>query len=363
MPSPSDEAARRRTFAIISHPDAGKTTLTEKFLLYGGRPPDRPARCKARGERRRGHLRLDGDGAEARHLDHLDRAAVPVPRRTCSTCSTPRATATSRRTPTGCSPPPTPRSWCSTRPRASSRRRSSSSRSAASATCRCSPSSTSGTARARRRSSCSTRSRPSSAIVPTPVTWPVGIAGDFRGVVDRRTGDYVRFTRTARGATEAGEELVDATAGAAAEEGDAWTRRRRRARPARRGRRPRRPRALPQGRGHPGVLRVGAHQLRRAACCSTPWSTWRPSPEPATTCDGLPRPLDAPVLGVRVQGAGQHGPVAPRPHRVRARAARGSSSAGMVVTHGPPASPSPPSTPTRCSARSATRSRRPGPAT
>ena len=31
----SDEIARRRTFAIISHPDAGKTTLTEKFLLYG----------------------------------------------------------------------------------------------------------------------------------------------------------------------------------------------------------------------------------------------------------------------------------------------------------------------------------------
>ena len=30
------EVARRRTFAIISHPDAGKTTLTEKFLLYGG---------------------------------------------------------------------------------------------------------------------------------------------------------------------------------------------------------------------------------------------------------------------------------------------------------------------------------------
>ncbi len=26
----------RRTFAIISHPDAGKTTLTEKLLLYGG---------------------------------------------------------------------------------------------------------------------------------------------------------------------------------------------------------------------------------------------------------------------------------------------------------------------------------------
>src|SRR3982750_2516358 len=31
-----DQIAARRTFAIISHPDAGKTTLTEKFLLYGG---------------------------------------------------------------------------------------------------------------------------------------------------------------------------------------------------------------------------------------------------------------------------------------------------------------------------------------
>ena len=30
------ESQRRRTFAIISHPDAGKTTLTEKLLLYGG---------------------------------------------------------------------------------------------------------------------------------------------------------------------------------------------------------------------------------------------------------------------------------------------------------------------------------------
>lgn len=30
------EIERRRTFAIISHPDAGKTTLTEKLLLFGG---------------------------------------------------------------------------------------------------------------------------------------------------------------------------------------------------------------------------------------------------------------------------------------------------------------------------------------
>ena len=31
-----DEITRRRTFAVIAHPDAGKTTLTEKLLLFGG---------------------------------------------------------------------------------------------------------------------------------------------------------------------------------------------------------------------------------------------------------------------------------------------------------------------------------------
>jgi len=36
MPDIPTESARRRTFAIISHPDAGKTTLTEKLLLFGG---------------------------------------------------------------------------------------------------------------------------------------------------------------------------------------------------------------------------------------------------------------------------------------------------------------------------------------
>ncbi len=36
MPNHLEETRRRRTFAIISHPDAGKTTLTEKLLLFGG---------------------------------------------------------------------------------------------------------------------------------------------------------------------------------------------------------------------------------------------------------------------------------------------------------------------------------------
>src|SRR5450432_1691402 len=46
-----DEIARRRTFAIISHPDAGKTTLTEKFLLYGGAVQEAGAVKARRGRR------------------------------------------------------------------------------------------------------------------------------------------------------------------------------------------------------------------------------------------------------------------------------------------------------------------------
>jgi peptide chain release factor 3 len=48
----NDAVARRRTFAIIAHPDAGKTTLTEKLLLFGGAIQLAGA-VKARGEQRR----------------------------------------------------------------------------------------------------------------------------------------------------------------------------------------------------------------------------------------------------------------------------------------------------------------------
>jgi peptide chain release factor 3 len=54
MTTLSDETSRRRTFAIISHPDAGKTTLTEKLLLFGGAIQMAGA-VKARGEQRRAH--------------------------------------------------------------------------------------------------------------------------------------------------------------------------------------------------------------------------------------------------------------------------------------------------------------------
>ncbi len=52
IPALPAEIARRRTFAIISHPDAGKTTLTEKFLLYGG-AIQLAGQVRAKGEARR----------------------------------------------------------------------------------------------------------------------------------------------------------------------------------------------------------------------------------------------------------------------------------------------------------------------
>ena len=77
MASLKEEISRRRTFAIISHPDAGKTTLTEKFLLYGGAIPPAGA-GKGKKKTPRGGLRLDGDRKAARHFGHLVRDAVPV---------------------------------------------------------------------------------------------------------------------------------------------------------------------------------------------------------------------------------------------------------------------------------------------
>ena len=59
--------------------------------------------------------------------------------------------------------------------------------------------------------------RDRTGLEPTPLTWPVGIAGDFKGVLDRATGDFIRFTRTAGGATIAPEERLPAAVALAQE--------------------------------------------------------------------------------------------------------------------------------------------------
>ncbi len=213
------EAARRRTFAIISHPDAGKTTLTEKFLLYAGAVAEAGA-VKARSGRRsatsdwmaleqergisitstvlqftyRHHVLnlLDTPGHRDfsedtyRVLTAADAAvmvldvAKGVEAQTLKLFEVCRA----RRVPV--------------------------------------------------ITFLNKYDRPGRdplelldeieeriGLRPTPVTWPVGIPGDFRGVIDRRTGDFVRYTRTARGSTTAGESVLD-PADAAREHGGAW---------------------------------------------------------------------------------------------------------------------------------------------
>jgi peptide chain release factor 3 len=57
---------------------------------------------------------------------------------------------------------------------------------------------------------------------PAPVNWPVGVAGDFRGLIERATGDYVTYTRTPGGAGRAIETRLDAEA-AAVRDGAAFT--------------------------------------------------------------------------------------------------------------------------------------------
>ncbi|MCT1656891.1 peptide chain release factor 3 [Brevibacterium luteolum] len=64
--------------------------------------------------------------------------------------------------------------------------------------------------------------RERTGMLPTPLTWPVGVSGDFRGVLNRADGTYTKYTRSDGGASIAGEETMDAEA-AEALEGDAFT--------------------------------------------------------------------------------------------------------------------------------------------
>ena len=224
-PSPPDllaEAARRRTFAIISHPDAGKTTLTEKFLLYAGavqrgRRGARPAR--GGGRRRRDWMELEQQRGisisstvlQFPYRDHVVNLLDTPGHRDFSE-DTYRVLAARRR-------------------RGDGARRGEGHRGPDAqavpgvpgrAACRCSRSSTSTTGPGREPLELLDEIEKQIGLRPTPVTWPVGIAGDFRGVIDRRTGDVHplhphRPRRVARRRRRSCRTDV-----AAAEEGAAW---------------------------------------------------------------------------------------------------------------------------------------------
>jgi peptide chain release factor 3 len=213
------EAARRRTFAIISHPDAGKTTLTEKFLLYAGALQEAGA-VKARSGRRsatsdwmameqqRG-ISITSTVLQFEYRDHVVNLLDTPGHRDFSE-DTYRVLAAADAAVMVLDVA----KGVETQTRKLFE-----------------------VCRARRipiLTFLNKYDRPGRdplelldeieeqiGLKPTPMTWPVGIPGDFRGVLDRRDGTFVRFTRTARGAKAAPEEIL--TAGeAAAAEGDAW---------------------------------------------------------------------------------------------------------------------------------------------
>jgi len=201
-----EESSRRRAFAIISHPDAGKTTVTEKFLLYSGAIEEAGA-VKARRDRRaatsdwmemekqRGIsitstvLRFEHGGVVMNLLDtpgHRDfsedtyrvlsaadcalmviDAAKGIEAQTfklfevCRSRNTPLLTFINKMDRPSLDP-----------------------------------------------LGLLDDIRDRLGVEPTPVTWPVGEPGAFEGVIDRRDRSFHRFTRTARGATVAEEEVV-----------------------------------------------------------------------------------------------------------------------------------------------------------
>ncbi len=214
------EAARRRTFAIISHPDAGKTTLTEKFLLYAGAVTEAGA-VKARGARRRARsdwMELEQQRgisitATVLNFTYRDRVVnlLDTPGHRDFSEDTYRVLA------------------------------------AADAAVMVLDVAKGVEDQTRKLFQvCRARNLPVLTFLnkvdrpgrdplelldeideqiglrPTPVTWPVGAPGQFRGILDRRHGGLVRFGRTAHGATAAAEEVVEPDR-AAAEEGAAWT--------------------------------------------------------------------------------------------------------------------------------------------
>jgi len=214
------EAARRRTFAIISHPDAGKTTLTEKFLLYGGVLTAGAGSVRAKGDR--GATASDWMELERRRGISVTSAVVQFGYRdrVLNLLDTPGHGDFSEDTYRVLS--------------------------AVDAAVMVLDGAKGIEAQTRKLFEvCRNREIPIVTFInkwdrpardplelldeiedqlvldPVPVTWPVGDGERFSGLIDRRTGDFVRFSRTAGGATTADEEVV-AAARAADEEGSAW---------------------------------------------------------------------------------------------------------------------------------------------
>jgi peptide chain release factor 3 len=332
---PSEEAARRRTFAIISHPDAGKTTLTEKFLLYAGALQEAGA-VKARAGRRRATsdwmaleqergisisstvLQFSYRGCSVNLLDtpgHRDfsedtyrvltaaDAAVMVldvakgiePQtlklfEVCHARKLPVITFLNKCDRPGRSP-----------------------------------------------LELLDEIEQQIGLIPTPVTWPVGDPGVFHGVIDRRDGAFVAFSRSGRGGSVEAEEIYLGPEQAAGAYAGEWAQ------------------AVEEcalldevgatvdvesflaGRTSPlfvgsALTNFGVRHLLDAVV------DLAPSPSPVADVAGVPRGLDTAFSGFVFKVQANMNPA----HRDRVafvRVCSGHFERGMVLTHGPTGKP------------------------
>jgi len=166
---------------------------------------------------------------------------------------------------------------------------------------------------------------------PTPVNWPVGIAGDFRGLVERATGEYTAYTRRPGGAEKALEEVFKDPDKAREREGAAYA-------------------AAEEelellteigaeidmpsflaGQSSPVLFgaalpNFGVRRLLDAMC------ELAPPPEPRAAVDGEERPVEAPFSGLVFKVQANMDPA----HRDRVafvRVCSGRFERGMVLTH------------------------------
>jgi len=166
---------------------------------------------------------------------------------------------------------------------------------------------------------------------PTPLNWPVGIAGDFRGLIERATGVYTAYTRTPGGAGKALEEVFKDPDQAREREGAAFD-------------------AAQEelellteigadidmesflaGESSPvlfgaALSNIGVRRLLDAMC------ELAPAPTPRASVEGDPRPVTAPFSGLVFKVQANMDPA----HRDRVafvRVASGRFERGMVLTH------------------------------
>jgi peptide chain release factor 3 len=334
VPSAPIQAGRRRTFAIISHPDAGKTTLTEKFLLYAG-AVEQAGAVKARAGRQRARsdwmemeqqrgISISSTVLQFGYRDHtinlldtpghrdfsedtyrvlaaadaavmvLDVAKGIEPQtlklfEVCRSRNLPVLTFLNK-----CDRP------------------------------------------GKDTLALLDEIEQQIGLAPAPVTWPVGDPGDFKGLLDRRDGRLIRFERTAHGANRGSDETIEA-ADAAALVGPAWDRavddvalldevgasydRK----------------AFLAGESSPlfvgsALTNFGVRHLLDAIVDLSP------PPSPTADAAGTPRPLERPFSGFVFKIQANMNP-AHRDHVAFVRVCSGHFERGMVLTHGPTGKP------------------------